>query len=192
MEQPSAAVSAAATNIAAAVTASAIASLSPRTAMDIPVARIVRVKQSTNHAAIVPSAVVAQPRSAQAVAIEARRDPVLRRFEEYLLSKLRPSDVVTDNSIWLFNVNQAAYIIEGSVSKDEKRMTRQRVASGLQNVAFSTRAVPGCNLGEFLKTETDRQTHGGWSNSPCLNLGNLVLIWDRQTDAWGLVKLPLS
>jgi hypothetical protein len=128
--------------------------------MDIPVARIVRVKQSTNHAAIVPSAVVAQPRSAQAVAIEARRDPVLRRFEEYLLSKLRTSDVVTDDSdgVWLFNVNQAAYIIEESNSKDEKRMTRQRVASGLQFVPFSTRAAPGCSSGEFLKIETDRRT----------------------------------
>jgi hypothetical protein len=138
---PTPAISAAATNIAAAVTASAIASLSPRNTIDnrIPVARVVGVPVSS---------------------IEACRDPVLRKFEDYLHSRLREEHIITDelDGIWLFNVNQAAYIIEESNSKDEKRMTRQRVASGLQFVPFSTRAAPGCSSGEFLKIETDRRT----------------------------------
>jgi hypothetical protein len=183
LQQPSAAVSAAATNIAAAVTASAIASLSPTNAMDsrIPVAHIVRVDQ-VHHAAIVPSAVVVQPSSSSAM--EARRDPVLRRFEEYLLSKLRPSDVVTDerDGVWLFNVNQAAYIIEGSVSDEEKYCARRRVKNGLPELQHSLKRTHQSNKGE---------THGQTkiSQMKTQTFFVWVLIWRRQTERQIFPKL---
>ena len=79
---------------------------------------------------------------------EDRRDPQLRAFEQYLLQNLRASDVTTDEEgVYLFNVNQVAYLVEGSASKDEKRMTRQRVGAGLQSVSHVLKATPGCNLG---------------------------------------------
>jgi hypothetical protein len=112
---PTPAISAAATNIAAAVTASAIASLSPRNTIDdrIPVARVVGVPVSS---------------------IEASRDPVLRRFEDYLCSRLRQSDIIMDNGIWLFNVNQVAYLAEGCETKEQQKATKRRIRDAMNSI----------------------------------------------------------
>ncbi len=56
------------------------------------------------------------------------RDPMLSAFENYLLKNMRASDVVHDEEgILLFNVNQVAYLMEGSAVNEEQRQTRKRI-----------------------------------------------------------------
>jgi hypothetical protein len=83
-------------------------------------------------------------------AIESCRDPQLRAFEAYLLSRMRASDVISDeDGVYLFNVNQVAYLVEGCTTKDEKRSTRWRVAGNLQTFPHTMvkSSMPGA--GEF-------------------------------------------
>jgi hypothetical protein len=59
------------------------------------------------------------------------RDPMLVAFEGYMLKRLRTSDVCLIENVLHFNINQCAYIIEGSCTEEEKRVTRKRVLKGL-------------------------------------------------------------
>jgi hypothetical protein len=80
---------------------------------------------------------------------ESYRDPQLRAFEQYLLSNLRQTDVTTDHEgVYLFNVNQAAYIIEGSSSDEEKYCTRRRVNKGMHELTHMLKKKPQSNKGE--------------------------------------------
>lgn len=89
----------------------------------------------------------------QQLAVEAKRDHMLSQFEEYLLTKLRECDVIKDNQgVWLFNVNQTAYIIEGSCTDEFKRKTRRRVNNALSSSAITLVMVksPTPGKGEML------------------------------------------
>ena len=69
------------------------------------------------------------------VGVRNDRDPMLVKFEEYLLGNLRASDVCKDDDgVYMFNVNQVAYLVEGSVSKDDKRTTQRRVKEGVASI----------------------------------------------------------
>ena len=192
-QHPSAAVSAAAaTNIAAAVTASAIASLLPANAINgsIPVARVVKVQ----YGPVVPSAVVAVPATStqsqqQSVAMPAEierhthadagmgRDPMLVAFEGHMLRCLKASsDVCLIDNVLHFDVNQCAYIIEGCTTPEHKRATRRRVV--VFNISHVMRKVPHCDKGQLFcllyfpmtmrkhpnyDSGTDRQTPKFWA-----------------------------
>ena len=101
-------------------------------------------------ATIVPAALMPNQ---QQLAVEAKRDHMLSQFEEYLLTKLRECDVIKDNQgVWLFNVNQTAYIIEGSCTDEFKRKTRRRVNNALSSSAITLVMVksPTPGKGEML------------------------------------------
>ena len=56
------------------------------------------------------------------------RDPFLVGFEEFLLKKLRQTDVCKDDKgIYMFNVNQVAYVVEESITEAQQRTTRKRM-----------------------------------------------------------------
>jgi hypothetical protein len=101
---------------------------------------------------------------------ESYRDPQLRAFEQYLLSNLRQTDVTTDNEgVYLFNVNQAAYIIEGSSSDEEKYCTRRRVNKGMHELTHTLKETPQSKNGEtdrHIFSQIKTQTFFVW-----------VLIW---------------
>jgi hypothetical protein len=67
--------------------------------------------------------------------VQEARDPVLVRFEEFLLNALRQSDICKDNQgIYMFNVNQAAYVVEDSIAEAQQRATRTRMIKDSINV----------------------------------------------------------
>jgi hypothetical protein len=87
-------------------------------------------------------------------AIESCRDPQLRAFEAYLLSRMRASDVINnEDGVYLFNVNQVAYLVEGCSTKEEQRTTRRRLADALSLLTYTTRRVPPANKGETCLNE---------------------------------------
>ena len=74
---------------------------------------------------------------------ESYRDPQLRAFEQYLLSNMRQTDVTTDHEgIYLFNVNQVAYLAEGCMTSNERRATRTRVNYALHVLSYVINRVP--------------------------------------------------
>ena len=105
------------------------------------------IAAATTAAAIVAAnATVDNPSHPARSANENRRDPQIRAFEQYLLDNLRQSDVTTDNEgVYLFNVNQVAYLVEGSRSQEEKRSTRRRLAEKLQGFShvMVSPSIPG-------------------------------------------------
>jgi hypothetical protein len=79
---------------------------------------------------------------------ESYRDPQLRAFEQYLLSNMRQTDVTTDHEgIYLFNVNQVAYLAEGCMTSNEQRATRTRVNDALHVLSYVIKRVPTGNKG---------------------------------------------
>jgi hypothetical protein len=89
-----------------------------------------------------------QQQPAVASVRESYRDPQLRAFEEYLLQNMRASDVTTDEEgVYLFNVNQVAYLVEGCTTNDEQRQTRRRVGHALPNLEHIIRRAPPSNKG---------------------------------------------
>ena len=79
---------------------------------------------------------------------ESYRDPQLRAFEQYLLSNMRQTDVTTDHEgIYLFNVNQVAYLAEGCMTSNERRATRTRVNDALHVLSYVINRVPTGNKG---------------------------------------------
>ena len=98
---------------------------------------------------------------------ESYRDPQLRAFEQYLLSNLRQTDVTTDHEgVYLFNVNQVAYLVEGSINRDEQRVTRRRMADALPKIQAVIKTCDKSGRGEFGQIQ---------------NLGP-ILSQDGQTD----------
>jgi hypothetical protein len=63
------------------------------------------------------------------------RDPMLQAFEEYLRKHLRASDIAQDSDgIFLFNVNQVAYLVEGCQTKDQQKATKKRIQESMHSV----------------------------------------------------------
>jgi hypothetical protein len=82
---------------------------------------------------------------------ESYRDPQLRAFEQYLLRNMRQTDVTTDHEgIYLFNVNQVAYIVEGSTTNEQQTCTRSRLKKAMPSLQSLSRKCPHsgtpCNL----------------------------------------------
>ena len=71
---------------------------------------------------------------------ESYRDPQLRAFEQYLLSNMRQTDVTTDHEgVYLFNVNQVAYLVEGSITKEQRKTTKNHIAGGFHNLQVTVK-----------------------------------------------------
>ena len=82
---------------------------------------------------------------------ESYRDPQLRAFEQYLLSNLRQKDVTTDHEgVYLFNVNQVAYIVEGSTTNEQQTCTRSRLKKAMPSLQSVSRKCPHSGKGEAL------------------------------------------
>jgi hypothetical protein len=95
---------------------------------------------------------------------ESYRDPQLRAFEQYLLSNMRQTDVTTNHEgFYLFNVNQVAYLVEGSRSQDEKKSTRRRVTENLQSFSHVMTRPPTPGSGVFTYVMTLLFKFGGKS-----------------------------
>ncbi len=75
------------------------------------------------------------------------RDPMLVAFEGYMLKRLRTSDVCLIENVLHFNVNQCAYIIEGSCTEEKKRVTRKRIV--VSDISHVMRHIPRCNKGQY-------------------------------------------
>jgi hypothetical protein len=86
------------------------------------------------------------------------RDPMLVAFEGYMLKRLRTSDVCLIENVLHFNVNQCAYIIEGSITKDQMTSTLKRVRQGLQNMIHVKQRVPPSNRGVYIINVTQIKT----------------------------------
>jgi hypothetical protein len=77
------------------------------------------------------------------------RDPLLVQFEEYLLHSLRANDVEKDEEgVYVFNVNQVAYLVEESKTEEQKRASRRKVASALDQVLHTTKHSHRSNKGD--------------------------------------------
>ena len=71
---------------------------------------------------------------AQAPPVPAR-DPMLEAFEAHLLKNLRETDVAKDeDGIYLFNVNQVAYLVEGSNTEEKQKTTRNRIKDTVKSL----------------------------------------------------------
>jgi hypothetical protein len=132
--------------------------------------------------------------------IEAQRaalnalDPMLVGFEEYLLKKLRPSDVCKDNQgVYMFNVNRVAYLVEESESKDQQRVTQRRIKDAVTSINVTSKKCPSSGRGKtalfLFVAYIDRQT-----DSKTWDLFSRRLSQDRQTDSktWDLFSRRLS
>lgn len=71
----------------------------------------------------------------------------IKEFEEFLLQNLRSCDTVTQEGSTIFNVNQAAYLVENGITGHEKRTTRRRVSSGLEFIPHVIRRTNPSNKG---------------------------------------------
>ena len=120
------------------------------------------IAAATTAAAIVAAnATVDNPSHPARSANENRRDPQIRAFEQYLLDNLRQSDVTTDNQgVYLFNVNQVAYLVEGCCTRDEQRTTQRRVKEAISSINTFNTKCPRSGRGgtNFSCRRTDRQT----------------------------------
>jgi hypothetical protein len=100
-----------------------------------------------------PAAVAASTSTAthtQGGVVAPIRDSMLAEFEDYLLQNMRASDVVRDEEgILLFNVNQVAYLVEGSTVNDEQRQTRKRIKKALPSLQYTNRRAPPANKGLY-------------------------------------------
>ena len=148
----------AATQMAAAITAANAAAI---TATALSAAASSMATLSSSH----PSQALANVESR----VEQQRDPMLRSFEQYLRQNLRASDVATDEEgVFVFNVNQVAYLVEECDSKDKHKATRQKVKESLHSQHLIPRKCPRTGNGELHeqtvilvvkhRTFIDRQT----------------------------------
>jgi hypothetical protein len=81
--------------------------------------------------------------------VQEARDPVLVRFEEFLLNALRQSDICKDNQgIYMFNVNQAAYVVEDSIAEAQQRTTRKRIYEVISSCDVQLRKCNRSGKGE--------------------------------------------
>ena len=129
----------AATQMAAAITAANAAAI---TATAVSAAVSSMAASSSSH----PSQALANVESR----VEQQRDPMLRDFEQYLLRNLRASDVATDDEgVYIFNVNQVAYLVEESTTDDQKKSSRRKVASALQKIIHTLRHSQRSSNGEW-------------------------------------------
>jgi hypothetical protein len=64
------------------------------------------------------------------------RDPMLVAFEGYMLKRLRASDVCLIENVLHFNVNQCAYLVEGSITKEQMKTTKNHIAGGIHKLQF--------------------------------------------------------
>jgi hypothetical protein len=77
------------------------------------------------------------------------RDPMLVTLEKYLLQNLRASDVMTgEDGILLFNINQVAYIMEGSATNKQQNSTRSRLKDAVPSLQVVTRKCPRSGRGK--------------------------------------------
>lgn len=85
-------------------------------------------------------------------AVEQQRDAQIVQFEQYLLQNLRASDVAKDEEgVYIFNVNQVAYLVEESTTKDQQKTSRNRIAPVLGSMSYTTRRLPPpANKGKYI------------------------------------------
>jgi hypothetical protein len=110
---------------------------------------------------------------------------------------MRQTDVTTNHEgFYLFNVNQVAYLVEGSRSQDEKKSTRRRVTENLQSFSHVLTRPPTPGSGVFTYVMTLLFKFGwksifdhpdsrrpGWSNN--ILAGNLFLTTpDSRRPGW--------
>jgi hypothetical protein len=137
----------AATQMAAAITAANAAAITA-TALSAAVSSM--ATSSSSH----PSQAIATAESR----VEQQRDPMLRDFEQYLLRNLRASDVATDEEgVFVFNVNQVAYLAEECDTKDKQKATREKVKEALHSRHLVPRKCPRTGNGE-LHEQTDHKS----------------------------------
>ncbi len=98
------------------------------------------------------------------------RDPFLVGFEEFLRKKLRQSDVcMDDQGIYMFNINQVAYVVEDSITEAQQRTTRKRINEFSSSFNIQLRKCSRSGKGE---------NHGS-----LLHLLQIFYTEDRQTDS---------
>jgi hypothetical protein len=90
-------------------------------------------------------------RSGQGALMESCRDPLIRGLDQYLCVTMKDADYTKDEEgVYLFNINKVAYLVEGSKTKDEKKMTRQRVEKALPSISLCPERTAGNNSGKCL------------------------------------------
>lgn len=113
---------------------------------------------AANTAAIMTTAIRAEQEqqlglplpAAMEAAVPDGRDPMLMALEGHLKQKLKQSDMQYDSeNVMIFNVNQVAYILEECSTDNGKRLSRERVEKGLNDITYVKRQVPGCSIREF-------------------------------------------
>jgi hypothetical protein len=95
------------------------------------------------------------PTPAMAVAAaQDNRDPFLVSFENYLLGNLDKAYVHTDDEtgVYWFNVNQVAYLVEGSGTHDQQSASRKRLGKKINAVSHPPRRCWKSGKGQFCVT----------------------------------------
>ncbi len=77
-------------------------------------------------------------------------DAILSAFEDFLVKNMKASDIMRDEEgVLLFNVNQAAYLVEKSETLDEQRQTRKRINKALQSLPYIIKCASPGNKGLY-------------------------------------------
>ena len=74
------------------------------------------------------------------VGVRNNRDPALAKFEGYLLGKLRASEVCKhEEGVYMFNINQVAYLVEECKTKEQQKVTKKKVKEHILNIRVQMR-----------------------------------------------------
>ena len=95
-------------------------------------------------------AAVAHGLQPQPQAMTNERDPMLEAFEKYLLKSFedRVFCVAQDSEgILLFNVNQVAYLVEGSATHEQQNSTRSRLKNAYPSITTTHLKCPRLGKG---------------------------------------------
>jgi hypothetical protein len=94
------------------------------------------------------------PTPAMAVAaVQDNRDPFLVSFEKHLLEKLDKASVGKDKSgVYLFNVNQVAYLVEGRETNDQQGVARKRIKDYVSSMKTVPMRCRKSGQGQFCVT----------------------------------------
>lgn len=78
-----------------------------------------------------------------------KREPISVKFEEYLIENLSPSDMYKDNhGMYMFNVDQVAYLVDKCASSDDKRTIQRRMKEAARSISTEPRRCPKSGKGE--------------------------------------------
>jgi hypothetical protein len=79
------------------------------------------------------------------------RDPALAKFEWYILGSLSASDICKDEEgVYMFNINQVAYLVEGCKTQYEQKAIKKKLKEHILNVRVQMRQCKRTGNSEYM------------------------------------------